>query len=337
MKEAKYFEKLDNKKVRCFLCRHNCLIHEGKTGLCAVRKNIDGTLYALTYERCIAKNVDPIEKKPLFHVLPGTTSYSIATVGCNFRCAHCQNYEISQIPRDQDIILGEIYPPEIVIKDALKYKCKSISYTYTEPTIYYEYAYDTAVIAKKVGLKNIFVTNGYTGEEALKDISPYLDAANVDLKAFTDDFYKKICGAKLQAVLDTLKLYRKLNIWIEVTTLVITGYNDSEKELRDIARFIKTELGDYVPWHVTAFYPTYKLTDAPKTPLTKLKNAWEIGKEEGLKFVYTGNVLNTEGESTFCPDCNKKIIERVGFIITKNFIKDGICSFCNAKIPGIWS
>lgn len=337
MMEAKFYEKLEQNRIRCFLCRHHCIINDGHTGLCAVRKNVNGVLYALTYQRCIAKHVDPIEKKPLFHVLPGTTSYSIATVGCNFRCAHCQNYEISQLPRDEDIILGEIYPPDEVVNDALNHRCKSISYTYTEPTIFYEYAYDISVLSKKAGLKNVFVTNGYTGDEALTEISPYLDAANVDLKSFRDDFYKKICGAKLSGVLDTLKLYKKLNIWIEVTTLVITGYNDSEEELRDIAKFIKNELDDFVPWHVTAFYPTYKLTDAPRTPISKLKNAWEIGKEEGLKFVYTGNVFDKDGESTFCPNCNNKIIERVGFTIRKNLIKDGNCSYCNEKIPGIWS
>lgn len=335
--EARYYQKLENKKVKCFLCRHNCIISEGHTGICAVRKNIDGTLVALTYQRCIAKNVDPIEKKPLFHVLPGTSSYSIATVGCNFKCSHCQNFEISQLPRDEDIILGEVYPPEDVVNDAFYYHCKSISYTYTEPTIYFEYAFDTSVLAKKRGLKNIFVTNGYTGEEALTDIAPYLDAANVDLKAFTEEFYKKICGATLRGVLETLKLYKKLGIWIEITTLIIPGYNDREEELRDIAKFIKSELGDYVPWHVTAFYPTYKLTDAPRTPVSKLKNAWEIGKEEGLKFVYTGNIFDSDGESTYCPKCNKKIVERASFKIKNMAIKDGKCSHCNEMIPGIWN
>lgn len=337
MLEARYYEKLEGNKVHCFLCRHNCIISSERSGLCGVRKNKDGKLYALTYERCIAKHVDPIEKKPLFHVLPGTTSYSIATVGCNFRCAHCQNFEISIMPRDEEIIMGHIYPSKNVVKDAVTYGCKSISYTYTEPTIYFEYAYDTAVLAKDMGLKNIFVTNGYTGDKPLMDIAPYLDAANIDLKAFTEDFYHKICGAKLKGVLETLLLYKKLNIWIEITTLIIPGYNDSEEELRNIAKFIKNDLGDFVPWHVTAFYPTYKLTDAPRTPMSKLKKAWEIGKAEGLKFVYTGNIPDRDGESTYCPQCGNKLLDRMGFTIKKNNIKENHCIFCNYEIPGIWS
>lgn len=336
MKEAAYYEKLGDKKAGCSLCRHRCVISEGKTGICGVRKNSGGTLYALTYERCIGRNTDPIEKKPLYHFLPGTKSYSIATVGCNFRCRHCQNYDISQMPKDEGKIAGELYPVADVVKDAIAAGCKSISYTYTEPTVFFEYAYDTAVLAKQKDLYNVFVTNGYTEEQPLIDIKPYLDAANVDLKGFTEDFYRKVCGAALKGVLDTLKCYKKLNIWIEVTTLIIPTYNDSKEELRDIAKFIKNELSPDTPWHVTAFYPTYKLTDAPPTPARTLRIARDIGLEEGLKFVYTGNIPGEDGESTFCPKCGKKLIKRYGFSVGKSNIKNGACGFCGEPIPGVW-
>lgn len=337
MKEAKYYQKLEDKRVRCYLCRHNCLIKDGNKGLCAVRKNIDGTLYSLVYERVIAKNVDPIEKKPLFHFLPATRSYSIATVGCNFRCLHCQNYDISQIPREEDIILGSIISPEEIVSDALYYDCKSISYTYTEPTIFYEYAYDVSVIAKEKGLKNVFVTNGYIEDKPLEDIKPYLDAANVDLKGYSEEFYKKVCGATLKGVLDSLIKYKKLDIWLEVTTLIIPNYNDKEEDLKGIAKFIKNELGVDTPWHLTAFYPTYKLLDAPRTPIKTLKIAREIGLSEGLNYVYTGNIPEEDGESTYCPSCKKKIIERIGFTVKKNHVVSGRCKYCDREIAGIWS
>ncbi|MCX7990835.1 MAG: AmmeMemoRadiSam system radical SAM enzyme [Proteobacteria bacterium] len=337
MKEAKYFEKLEDKKVSCFLCRHHCIIKEDKKGICGVRKNINGSLYSLVYERVIAKNVDPIEKKPLFHFLPSTKSYSIATVGCNFRCFHCQNYEISQMPREEDTIMGSIIPVEDIVDSAIYYDCKSISYTYTEPTIFYEYAYDVAVLAKQKGLKNVFVTNGYIEKKPLEDIKPYLDGANVDLKGFSEDFYKKVCGASLKGVLESLINYKKLDIWLEITTLIIPTYNDKEEELKGVARFIKAELGEETPWHVTAFYPTYKLTDAPPTPVKTLKMAREIGFSEGLKYVYTGNIPGEEGESTYCPHCRKKIIERVGFRVSKLDIINGSCKFCNREIAGVWS
>ncbi len=335
MKQAMYYEKKDD-SVQCFLCRHHCVIKNGKIGICGVRKNIDGTLAALTYAKAVARHLDPIEKKPLFHFLPGTTSYSVATVGCNFRCLHCQNYDISQMPKDEGVIVGEYYPPTDVVKDAIHSGAKSISYTYTEPTIFFEYAYDTAKLAKEKGLYNVFVTNGYTEDKPLEDIKPYLDAANVDLKGFTEQFYRKVCGATLKGVLDTLKQYKKLNIWIEVTTLIIPGYNDREEELRDIARFIKNELSNDTPWHVTAFYPTYKLLDASKTPVKTLRRAWEIGKQEGLLYVYTGNIPDEKGESSFCPYCNKLIIERSGFSIIKSFMKQNRCGFCNNVISGIF-
>ncbi len=285
MKEALFYEKLETKKVHCFLCRHHCKISDGKRGLCGVRENKDGTLYTLVYGFPCSYHVDPIEKKPLFHFYPGSKAFSIATAGCNFRCRHCQNNEISQMPRDEGHIYGQKMEPSEVVEMAIKSGCKSISYTYTEPTIFYEYALDCAKLAKEKGISNNFVTNGYIEEEPLKTIKPYLDGANIDLKGFGADFYKKVCGAELNGVLDTIKVYRSLGIWIELTTLVIPGYNDTDEEIRSIARFINNELGAETPWHVSAFYPTYKLTDAPRTPAKTLQNAREIGIEEGLRYV----------------------------------------------------
>jgi pyruvate formate lyase activating enzyme len=334
MKEAMFYEKLDERKVRCFLCAHHCIIKEGKRGICHVRKNIEGTLYSLVYGRVVSMNVDPIEKKPLFHFLPGSTSFSISTVGCNFRCEHCQNAEISQYPREHDDIIGQDAAPEDIVKAAERYGCESISYTYTEPTIFFEFAYDCARLAHGKGIKNVFVSNGYTSPEATRVIAPYLDGNNIDLKG-NGDFYKKICGAKLEPVKDTIRLMKKLGVWVEVTTLIIPDYNDSEKDLKDIAEFIKS-VDTSIPCHVTQFYPTYKLTDKPRTPLKKLRRAREIGFETGLKYIYEGNVPGEGRENTYCPDCKELLIKRYGFRIMENKIKDGKCSKCGIEIHGVW-
>lgn len=251
MKEAMFYEPGgEGGKVRCRLCRHNCLIGPSRRGICEVRENRKGKLFTLVYRKAISTSVDPIEKKPLFHFHPGTTSLSVATVGCNFKCRHCQNYSISQMVRDLGEIPGEDISPKDIVKMAKQRGCDSLSYTYTEPTIFYEYAYDISKLAKKEGIANTFVTNGYIGEDPLKEIAPYLDAANIDLKAFTDKFYKEICGARLQPVLDSIRLHHELNIWIEVTTLLIPGHNDSRKELEKIAGFIAS-IDPGIPWHVT--------------------------------------------------------------------------------------
>ena len=335
MKEARFYNKAEDLSVNCYLCNHRCHIQEGKKGVCAVRQNMNGVLYTLVYGNPIAQHIDPIEKKPLFHYYPGSQSFSIATVGCNFRCLHCQNSDISQSPRESHILSHQIFPPEQIVQAAKKSRCQSISYTYTEPTIYFEYAFDCSVLAKKEGIGNVFVTNGYTTPEALQSIQPYLDAANIDLKSFRDDFYRRVCGARLQPTLDSIRAYKKLGIWIELTTLIIPGHNDTEEELRDIARFIR-ELGVDTPWHVTAFYPTYKLTDQPRTPAAVLKKAREIGLSEGLRYVYTGNVPGDEGENTYCYQCGKTLIKRIGFTIQKNTIRDSKCYACGAKIDGVW-
>lgn len=334
MKEALFYEKLEEKKVRCFLCAHKCLIKNGKRGICAVRENKEGTLYSLVYGKVIAMNVDPIEKKPLFHFQPGSTSFSISTIGCNFRCDHCQNFEISQYPRLQENILGQDATPESVVQVAQRNACSSISYTYTEPTIFFEFAYDCARLAHEKGIKNVFVSNGYTSPEATKVIAPYLDGNNIDLKG-DDDFYKNLCSAKLGPVKETIRLMKELGVWVEVTTLIIPDYNDSEKQLRDIAEFIKS-VDEAIPWHVTQFYPTHKLTDKPRTTVKTLRKAREIGFQAGLKYVYEGNVPGEGGENTSCPKCKELLIERLGFSIIDNKLKDGKCSKCGNQIHGVW-
>lgn len=287
MKQAILYEKLKkDDKVQCGVCNHRCIISSGKRGICGVRKNEKGKLYSLVYGKAIAENIDPIEKKPLYHFLPGTRTLSIATVGCNFRCLHCQNADISQA----EFISGRDLPPEKIVEDALKYNCPSIAYTYTEPTIFVEYALDTMKLAKDKGLKNVWVSNGYMTKETLDLISPYLDAINVDLKAFTEKFYQEVCGAKLKPVLENLKDIKKRKIWLEVTTLIIPTKNDSVEELKNIAEFIKKHLGAETPWHVSRFFPTYKLTEVPSTDVEKIYQAVEIGKKAGLKYVYGGNI-----------------------------------------------
>ena len=336
MKEAMFYEKLDENKVRCFLCAHHCIIKEGKRGICFVRENRDGILYSLVYGKIISMNIDPIEKKPLFHFLPTSTSFSIATVGCNFHCAHCQNFEISQYPKEHGgEIAGENVTPRAIVEAALKYGCRSISYTYTEPTIFFEFAYDCAKLAHEKGIKNVFVSNGYTSPEATRVIEPYLDGNNIDLKG-NNDFYKNICGAKLEPVKETIKLMKELGVWVEVTTLIIPDHNDSEEGLREIAEFIKS-VDPFIPWHVTQFYPTYKLTDKQRTPIKTLRRAREIGFETGLKYVYEGNVPGEGGENTYCPDCKELLIKRFGFSIIENKMRDGKCPHCGVEIKGIWS
>jgi len=278
--------------------------------------------------------VDPIEKKPLFHFLPGSRAYSIATVGCNFRCLNCQNYDISQIPKPQKPIIGRDVTPAQIVEAAKRYQCESIAYTYSEPTIFFEYAYETAKLASKEGIKNTFVTNGYIAEDPLRTIAPYLDAANIDLKSFSDDFYRKICGARLEPVLEAIRLYKELGIWIEITTLVIPSLNDSEENFKKIAEFIGS-LDKGIPWHVSRFFPTYELIDLPPTQIEDLNRAREKGLEAGLKYVYQGNVLG-EGENTSCPSCGKLLIKRTGYRVAQCDIRNAQCRFCNSEVDGVW-
>lgn len=334
MHEALFYTKEDDNRVHCHLCRHNCLIADGGRGICRVRENHGGTLYSLVYGKVVAEHLDPIEKKPLFHVRPGSTSYSIATAGCNFHCRHCQNYAISQVGPEM-AIPGTNRAPEQIVADALGSGAASIAYTYTEPTIFYEFALDTARLAQEAGLLNVFVTNGYTSTEPLERIAPLLAAANVDLKAFSEKFYRDIVGAKLAEVLDCLIQYRRLGIWLEITTLIIPGLNDDEAELKGIADFIVRNLGVDTPWHVSQFYPTYKLMDRGRTPVPTLRLAREIGLASGLRYVYEGNVPGAGGESTVCPGCGAVVVERYGYRIVANRLDSGACAACGRAIAGI--
>ncbi len=334
MKKAKYYTKNSDGSVNCNLCRLNCRIIENKKGYCGVRLNKDGELYTLVYGKAVAESIDPIEKKPLYNFFPGSLSYSIATVGCNFDCKHCQNYHISKYPRQNNMIAGQNLAPEEIVKRAVQAGCKSIAYTYTEPTVFFEYALETSRLANAAGLKNIFVTNGYTSNAALDEISPYLDAANIDLKGFTEGFYKKIAGVSLKGVLETIRHYKELGIWIEITTLIIPGYNDDETGLRGIAEFIHDELGAYTPWHISAFYPTHELMDVPRTSPETIHKARKIGIEAGLQYVYEGNIRDSDGANTYCPACSKIVIKRCSFQLAEVNMKSDKCAFCGEKIAG---
>ncbi len=336
MKEAYLYKKLEDKKVRCHLCNHRCIIIEGQRGLCGVRENHSGTLVSLVYGKVIAAHCDPIEKKPLFHFLPGTRSYSVATVGCNFKCLFCQNSDISQMPSDHNRIMGDDMTPDQIVKEALDSRAVTISYTYTEPTIYFELAADTARMAVSKGLKNVFVSNGYMTEQCLEEIFPDLHAANVDLKAFSQSFYREQCGAKLEPVLNTLKTMKKMGVWLEVTTLLIPGLNDSVEELRDLARFL-SDLDPNIPWHISRFHPTYHLTGISSTSSDSIRRAREIGYEAGLTYVYSGNIPGDEGEKTFCHECGELLIDRFGFNVVQNMITEGRCPGCSSEIPGVWT
>lgn len=330
-KEAVLWEEIEDRRIKCRLCNHFCIIGEGKKGKCRVRVNKEGKLFSLVYGDIIAEHADPIEKKPFFHFLPGSFSFSIATVGCNFSCLFCQNHSISQveITNEQSFI-----SPEEIVNRALASGCRSISYTYTEPTIFFEFAYDTAKKAREKGLKNNFVTNGYMSKEALEKIAEYLDAANVDLKG-DGEFYKTLCGARRAPVIENIKLMKKLGIWVEVTTLLIPEHNDSEVQITEIADLIG-EIDTAIPWHISRFYPSHKMSDYYSESSRKILQARDIGFKEGLRYVYTGNISDTEGEHTYCYSCKKLLIHRRGFTVTENRISNGKCPFCAVAIDGVF-
>ncbi|MBN2250918.1 MAG: AmmeMemoRadiSam system radical SAM enzyme [Candidatus Altiarchaeota archaeon] len=335
MDEAMLYKKESGGRVSCFLCAHACKnIPDGGRGICGVRQNVKGKLYSLVYGKVVAANVDPIEKKPFFNFLPGSFAYSIATAGCNFRCRNCQNSDISQAPRGGRGIFGSDMEPETVVRLAGETGCKSIAYTYTEPTIFFEYCYDISKLAKREGLSNLYVTNGYMSGAMLDEYHKLLDAANVDLKSFRDDFYRDVCGARLEPVLESMKKMKKLGIWLEATTLLIPGMNDSKKELEDIAEFIKKELGSETPWHITRFHPDYRMPDIPATSPEKIHEARSIGLDAGLKYVYAGNLPGDAGENTLCPGCGELLIHRQSYNILENRIKDSRCPSCKTKIDG---
>ncbi len=339
MHEAMLYEKSANGEVDCFLCSHRCRIKDKKFGICGVRQNQAGVLYTYAYGRVVAANVDPVEKKPLYHFLPGSPSFSISTIGCNFRCGFCQNWQISQASfRDWDELAdqraGRKMPPEDIVKAAAANGCASISYTYTEPTIFFEYALETSELAHERGLKNIFVTNGFMTRECVGAARGFLDAANIDLKTFRDETYQRMCNGRLQPVLDSIRAMKDAGVWVEMTTLVVPGGNDSPEELRDIARFIASVDTD-MPWHVSRFHPDFKMDSVISTPEETLKAAYEIGRQAGLRYVYAGNVGGW-GADTFCHSCGKVLIRREGFAIRENMLADSSCPFCNALIAGIF-
>ena len=327
-----YYKTVPGKeRIVCLLCRHYCQLKEGQVGICGVNKNEGGKLKNLVYGHPIALHVDPVEKKPLYHLLPGTTALSFGTVGCNFKCPFCQNWDISQRSDVNEEI--EVSPQQMVDL-ALEHGCSSIAYTYNEPTIFYPYAKDIGVIAREKGLKNIFVSNGFETPEIIEDMKGWLDAANIDLKSWDDAYYKKVLKGGLEAVKDTLRRMVDAGIWVEVTTLLIEGENDSNEDLEAMANFIAEELGRHVPWHLSAFHPDYKMKDHKWTGLETLKRASDIAKKAGLYYVYMGNVP-VHGD-TFCPDCGELLIDRTGYSVTINKLQNGHCPKCHRAIEGVW-
>jgi pyruvate formate lyase activating enzyme len=325
----------EDKKVRCKLCNWRCVIDDGKLGRCCVRKNTDGALYSLNYDKVCSANPDPIEKKPLFHFQPGTSSFSIATMGCNFRCDFCQNWQISQAAIEDGRIDGQAIAAEQIVAGAVRSGCKSIAYTYTEPTIFMELCNDCGCLAKEHGLTNVFVSNGYMTREAIDFASDWLNGINVDLKSFSEDYYKRLCKARLQPVLDTISyIANHTDIWLEVTTLLVTGENDSDDELKQLANFIVSKAGSDVPWHISRFHPQYKYLNSIATPVESLQRAEQIGKAAGLRYVYLGNMPGAKSESTFCYQCGRMLIERMGYQILANHIKNSCCPDCGVRIAG---
>jgi|SRR3989344_3547012 len=332
MKEALYCKKLKDKSVQCLLCPKNCFIAEGSYGFCNARKNTDGTLFSMVYGNASSVCIDPIEKKPLYHFLPGSSSLSIGTFGCNLSCRHCQNWTIARaVPPDA----FEEMHPKLLVEKAVETGCESISYTYNEPTIFYEYVLDAAKLARKKKIRNVLVTNGFINLPPLKELSKYIDAANVDLKAFNEKFYREICFASLSPVLETLKFLSKTNIWFEITNLLIPTKNDDFAEIKKMCEWIKKEVGADTPLHFSAFYPCYKMMDAPPTPQKTLDRARKIALDTGIDYVYAGNTPDVEGSTTYCPKCKRAVIQRAHFSVLGNWLKKGRCS-CGFRIKGVW-
>ncbi|MCK4654394.1 MAG: AmmeMemoRadiSam system radical SAM enzyme [Candidatus Cloacimonetes bacterium] len=329
--EAQFYEQLKNKYVRCDLCPNCCVLKDKEIGICGVRQNNGGKLYTLVYNKPISIHVDPIEKKPLYHFYPGSQILSLATVGCNLRCNFCQNWTISQSRPNE--VQAYNATPEQIIEMAKEYGCESIAFTYTEPTIFYEYMYDIAKLAKENGLKTVWVTCGYINEEPLRKLAKVIDAANIDLKGFSEEFYSTYTTGYLQPVLNTLKIAKEEGMFFEITNLVIPDANDDPVEIRAMCKWIKENLGDEYPLHFSRFFPNYKLTNRPPTPIKTLEMAYDIAKEEGIKYVYIGNVAGS-AEDTLCPNCGKMIIDRSGYMIGDIHIKDGKCEYCGEEIFG---
>ncbi len=335
VKEAMHYEKKEELKVLCKLCPKECSVADLERGYCGVRENIEGTYYTLVHSRPCTYQYDPIEKKPLFHFLPGTRAFSIATAGCNMECKFCQNWEISQFRPEQ---LRSFYlPPREVHKAARIKRCRSIAYTYTEPVIFYEYVFDTAKLGKETGIRSVFISNGYIQEKPIVELCQHLDAIKIDLKAFTEKFYKETCSGELKPVLQALQAIKKTGIWLEVVVLIVPTLNDSESEIKQMSQWIFRNLGSDVPVHFTRFHPTYKIKNLPRTPVPTLERSRKIALAEGLHYVYTGNVVGHAGENTYCPSCRKVVIKRYGYNVIQVNIKNGKCTHCGTSIPGVWS
>jgi len=332
--EARHYEKLEEDVVKCKLCPRECLVSDVERGFCGVRENQRGTYKTLVYNRVCAMNIDPIEKKPLFHFMPGTTALSIATAGCNVNCKFCQNWNISQV-RPEQVKNIELTSDEITA-ECLQRNIPTVAYTYSEPVIFYEYMYDTAVRARKEGIRSVVISGGYVQEKPLTELLEVVDAIKIDLKAFSDQYYKDIVNGELKPVLDNLKLIHKNGKWLEIVYLVVPTMNDSDEEFHNLCAWVRDELSPDVPVHFTRFHPTYLMTNLPPTPVTTLERAYEIARAENLHYPYIGNVPGSRGENTFCPDCGETVIERMGFQILKNNMKSGKCGACGEAIPGVW-
>jgi pyruvate formate lyase activating enzyme len=334
MKKALLGEPLEGKIVACHLCAHECRIPEGKSGVCRVRKNLGGELFSLNSDRVIAANLDPIEKKPLYHFLPGSYSFSIASMGCNFSCRFCQNHSISMVNEEKDIQGDEISPAQLVAM-AGKSRARSLSYTYTEPTVFFELTLEAARLGRAAGLKNVLVSNGYLTRQALSLLGPFLDGANIDLKSFNDEFYRKYCSARLQPVLGTISAMREMGIWVEVTTLLIPGLNDDRREISGLISFL-CGLDASIPWHVSRFFPNYRLLDIPPTEARVIHDFLQSAADKGLKFLYGGNLADSKWSDTRCPECHEVLIVRSGYHVENRGLQKGCCRFCGARIPGVW-
>lgn len=332
--EALLYDGVGEQRVACQLCAHRCEIRPDSSGICRVRENRDGKLYTLVYGNLIAQNADPIEKKPLYHFMPGSRAYSIATPGCNFRCGWCQNWQISQLPREMHLPPNERVAPAEVVTQAVKSGCRTIAYTYTEPTIFFEYALDVSRLAKNQGLKNIFVTNGFMTPEMINLYHPLLDAANVDIKAFKDETYRTLMGGRLAPVLESCRMLKSLGIWLEITTLIVPGVNDGPDELHALATFIHDELGAETPWHLSRFYPQYKMNDRTPTSETILQETKAMAEEIGLDYIYLGNLAGAN--TTYCKKCGQELIDRSGYATQiVGLDRRGQCTQCGTALDGV--
>jgi pyruvate formate lyase activating enzyme len=332
--EAKFYQKLPNRKIMCTLCPRECTVRDNHRGHCGVRENRDGTFYSLVHSRVAAINVDPVEKKPLFHYLPGTTAFSLGTAGCNVHCKFCQNWEISQSRPEQ--LPAKYVPPQRVAQLAKHYGCPTIAFTYSEPVVFAEYLMDAADAGHDAGIRSIVVSNGFMQEGALKTAYGKMDAVKIDLKSFSESYYRRVVKGQLKPVLDSLVTLRKMDKWLEIVYLVLPTLNDSDQELRGLAQWVKTNLGEDVPLHFTQFHPGYLLKDLPVTPVSTLERAKAIADAEGLHYVYIGNVPGHPAQNTYCPKCGKMLVERVGFAASQMLIEKSHCPFCQHPIPGIW-